>query len=84
MCLGLPPRWIPTAPPAQIFRSRKRPGDEIKELYFERPTALAQTKCYNPAFDVTDHNLITAIITDKGILRPPYTESLRALFQEEV
>jgi methylthioribose-1-phosphate isomerase len=34
--------------------------------------------------DVTDHDLITAIITDKGILRPPYTESLRALFQEEV
>ena len=62
----------------------ERPGDEIKELYFERPTALPQTKCYNPAFDVTDHNLITAIITDKGILRPPYTESLRALFQEEV
>ena len=62
----------------------ERPGDEIKELYFERPTALPQTKCYNPAFDVTDHDLITAIITDKGILRPPYTESLRALFQEEV
>ena len=62
----------------------ERPGDEIKELYFEHPTALPQTKCYNPAFDVTDHNLITAIITDKGILRPPYTESLRALFQEEV
>lgn len=62
----------------------ERPGDEIKELYFEHPTALRQTKCYNPAFDVTDHDLITAIITDKGILRPPYTESLRALFQEEV
>ena len=62
----------------------ERPGDEIKELYFDRPTALPQTKCYNPAFDVTDHNLITAIITDKGILRPPYTESLRTLFQEEV
>ena len=24
----------------------ERPGDEIKELYFERPTALPQTKCY--------------------------------------
>ena len=62
----------------------ERPGDEIKKLYFDHPTALPQTKCYNPAFDVTDHDLITAIITDKGILRPPYTESLRALFQEEV
>ncbi len=61
----------------------ERPGDEIKELYFDRPTALTQTKCYNPAFDVTDHDLITAIVTDKGILRPPYTESLHTLFSEE-
>jgi methylthioribose-1-phosphate isomerase len=30
----------------------------------------------NPAFDVTPHELITAIITDKGIARPPYSESL--------
>ena len=29
-------------------------------------------KCYNPAFDVTPHGLITAIITQKGICRPPY------------
>lgn len=62
----------------------QRPGDEIKSLYFDKPTALRETKCYNPAFDVTDHQLITAIITDKGILRPPYTESLQTLFQEEV
>jgi len=38
-------------------------------------------KCYNPAFDVTDHSLITGIITEKGICRPPYTESLAALFR---
>ena len=33
---------------------------------------------WNPAFDVTPHSLIAAIITDRGICRPPYTESLRA------
>jgi len=33
---------------------------------------------WNPAFDVTPHTLITGIITDHGICRPPYTESLRA------
>ena len=33
----------------------------------------------NPAFDVTPNNLITAIITDRGIARPPYVESLQAL-----
>ena len=33
---------------------------------------------WNPAFDVTPHGLIAGIITDQGICRPPYTESLRA------
>jgi methylthioribose-1-phosphate isomerase len=36
----------------------------------------------NPAFDVTPHDLITAIITDRGVARPPYTETLRKLFTE--
>ena len=31
----------------------------------------------NPAFDVTPHRYITGIITERGILRPPYTESLK-------
>jgi methylthioribose-1-phosphate isomerase len=34
---------------------------------------------HNPAFDVTPNELITAIITDKGVARPPYVESLRAI-----
>src|SRR4029078_365543 len=36
----------------------------------------------NPAFDVTPNELITAIITDKGVARAPYVESLRALVEE--
>jgi methylthioribose-1-phosphate isomerase len=36
---------------------------------------------WNPAFDVTPHELIAGIITDRGIVRPPYTESLRRAFQ---
>ena len=34
---------------------------------------------WNPAFDVTPHDLIEAIITDRGVCRSPYTESLRAV-----
>lgn len=34
---------------------------------------------HNPAFDVTPNELITAIITDKGVARPPYVDSLRAI-----
>jgi methylthioribose-1-phosphate isomerase len=35
----------------------------------------------HPAFDVTPAGLITAIITDRGVLRPPYGEAIRAVFQ---
>jgi methylthioribose-1-phosphate isomerase len=37
---------------------------------------------HNPAFDVTPHQFITAIITDKGVARPPYTKSLKQLFKD--
>jgi methylthioribose-1-phosphate isomerase len=36
----------------------------------------------NPAFDVTPNDLITAIITDRGVARAPYTESLRKLMAD--
>ena len=57
----------------------QREPEEIKELYFSSPTAPADVKCYNPSFDVTDNALITAIITEKGIHRAPYIESLEVL-----
>ena len=54
---------------------------EIREMWYAEPLAPADVKTYNPSFDVTDHSLITAIVTEKGICRPPYTESLGALFE---
>ena len=39
---------------------------------------------WNPAFDVTPHRLVAGIITERGIVRPPYTENLRRLFEPEV
>jgi methylthioribose-1-phosphate isomerase len=58
----------------------ERNGDEIKSLFFEKPTALNETKCFNPAFDVTDNELITAIITEKGIIKQPLKEGLEKLY----
>lgn len=55
----------------------KRNGDEISNKYFNEPIAPAGTKCLNPAFDITDNSLITAIITDKGIVYPPYDKNLK-------
>lgn len=42
-------------------------------------TAPEGVKVCNPAFDVTPHKYITAIITEKGVLRPPFNESLKCM-----
>ena len=60
-----------------VIEERKQ--SEIKEMWYKKPMALPEIKCYNPSFDVTDNSLITAIITDRGILRAPYRESLERI-----
>ena len=60
-----------------------RDGDEIKNLWYEKPMALPEVKCFNPSFDVTDHELLTGIVTEKGICYPPFTESLATLFKDK-
>ena len=47
----------------------------------EQQLAPEGVDVHNPAFDVTPNRLITAIITDKGVARPPYDESLKELFK---
>ncbi len=59
-----------------------RPEEEIKSKWYEIPMAPNGVKCYNPAFDVTDHSLITAIITEHGICRPPFPVSLQKAVQK--
>lgn len=55
----------------------QRAAEEITEG-FGKLTAPEGVKVYSPAFDVTPATLVTAIITEKGVARPPYTESLSA------
>lgn len=59
-----------------------RNPDEIKKKFYEKPMAPEEVKCYNPAFDVTDHSLISGIVTEHGICRAPYTESLADIFKK--
>ncbi|MCM1333641.1 MAG: S-methyl-5-thioribose-1-phosphate isomerase [Bacteroides sp.] len=54
----------------------ERDPSEIGEMFFSRPMSPRGIRCYNPAFDVTEAKLITAIVTEKGICRYPYTRSL--------
>jgi methylthioribose-1-phosphate isomerase len=46
---------------------------------FGVPVAAAGAAIENPAFDITPHRYVTAIITERGVARAPYTESLRRL-----
>lgn len=69
-----------TCPDGAHIPIEERAGAEIKEMFFEKPSALPEVKCYNPAFDVTDHSLITAIVTEKGICYPPFDESFAKVF----
>ncbi len=57
----------------------ERPADEMRRWASE-PTAPADIPVWNPAFDVTPADLITAIITEVGVLEPPYDQSIRAAF----
>ncbi|MBI4648086.1 MAG: S-methyl-5-thioribose-1-phosphate isomerase [Bacteroidia bacterium] len=61
----------------------ERPAFEVTELFFKRPIARKDTKVFNPAFDVTPHNLITAMVTDKGIIKPPYRKNIERIISKE-
>ncbi|MBQ3459007.1 MAG: S-methyl-5-thioribose-1-phosphate isomerase, partial [Synergistaceae bacterium] len=63
---------------ADIVIEQRKP-EEVTEMWYKKRMAPDGVKVYNPAFDVTDNELITGIVTEFGIARPPYTESLKRI-----
>lgn len=61
----------------------QRPAEEVTAMWYRERMAPEGVKVFNPAFDVTDNDLVTGIITEYGIARPPYTESLQKIFAEK-
>ncbi len=59
----------------------ERHHEEVTHV-FGQQTAPTGVKVFNPAFDVTPNHLIDAIITDRGVIRPPYNVNLKKLFGE--
>ena len=55
----------------------QRDGEEVSHI-FGKAIAPKGMKVFNPAFDVTDHELITAIITERGVINPPYRQNIRS------
>ncbi|RMG68382.1 MAG: S-methyl-5-thioribose-1-phosphate isomerase [Calditrichaeota bacterium] len=60
----------------------ERSALEVKTILGRLPIAPDGVDCWNPAFDVTPPELITAIVTDAGIASPPFKESIAQLFQQ--
>lgn len=57
----------------------EREAEEVTS-FGARRTAPEGVQVRNPAFDVTPHELVTGLITERGIIQPPYSDNLRAVF----
>ena len=68
-----------TIPDGNGIPIEERDKNEVRTLYGVQ-TAPATVEVYNPAFDVTPHSLVTGIITEKGVIYPPFKENLKRLF----
>jgi methylthioribose-1-phosphate isomerase len=77
------------AVPFSTFDLRLASGDQIpieermsEEIThgFGKQTAPNGVNVYNPAFDVTPHRYVTAFITEKGVIKPPFGKNIRTLF----
>lgn len=63
-------------PTGAEIKIEQRPAEEVTEMWYKERMAPEGVKVFNPAFDVTDNDLITAIVTEYGVARAPYVESL--------
>ncbi len=61
----------------------ERPAHEVTEMWYKKRMAPEGVKVYNPAFDFADNELITGIVTEYGIARPPYAQSLKEIFEKK-
>lgn len=59
----------------------QRDPDEVTAQWYARRMAPDGVAVFNPAFDVTPAELITAVITERGVLRPPFGESIAAMLK---
>ena len=81
--------YVPTStidldtPTGAEIEIEERKGEEIYKMWYEKPMAPEGIKTYNPAFDVTDSKYITAVITERGIVCPPYDMNLRKIKENE-
>ncbi|MFH0917981.1 MAG: S-methyl-5-thioribose-1-phosphate isomerase [Candidatus Omnitrophota bacterium] len=67
---------------AAAIKIEMRQTAEVTKILFKRKVASPKAKVFNPAFDLTPQQLISAIVTDYGIIRPPYLKNISKIFKE--
>ena len=70
-------------PTGDQIKIEQRKPEEVTEMWYKERMAPEGVKVFNPAFDVTDHELIAGIITEYGVVRAPYQENLRLLMEKK-
>lgn len=70
-------------PTGDDIKIEQRKPEEVTEMWYKERMAPEGVKVYNPAFDVTDHDLITGIVTEYGVLHAPYDNAIRELFADK-
>ncbi len=67
----------------ELIPIEERKAEEVTQGFGKR-TAPEGVQVYNPAFDVTPHRYITALITEQGVVHPPFDAALKQLFETPV
>lgn len=60
-----------------------RNSEEVSGLWYKKQMTPDGVNIFNPAFDVTEADLITAIITEYGVIRPPYPSAFERIFAQK-
>lgn len=69
-------------PTGEQIQIEQRSSKEVTDMWYESPMAPKGVKVFNPAFDVTGQELITAFVTEFGVVRPPFQEGFETLFRD--
>ncbi|MFT4105758.1 MAG: S-methyl-5-thioribose-1-phosphate isomerase [Lacrimispora sp.] len=70
-------------PTGREIHIEERPAEEVVEMWYKKRMAPEGVKVFNPAFDVTDNDLISGIVTEYGIATAPYESSLKEIFRKK-
>ncbi len=66
----------------EIVIEQRKP-EEVTDMWYKERMAPENINVFNPAFDVTDNDLISGIVTEYGVARAPYKEAFEEIFRRK-